>query len=135
MEDVDYMEGHRSDDYLERSGDGHASNDGMGSMNKLIYCSSLDHLRWFVPSYWPWACYLRRESLNSTDDRRYEITKWINEKCRGVVYAWNHCDTPEPGSLDWGSRVSPSGDITLYFMERDDHVLFLLSTDYKDWIL
>jgi len=58
----------------------------------------------------------------------------VNDNCQGLVYAWNHCDTPELGSLDWGKKVCPTGDISLYFTEKEDHVRFLLSTDYKDWI-
>ena len=87
---------------------------------------------WYVPAYWPWACYIPREELNSQTDRRYEIRRWINDNCRHMVYGWNHCSYVESGESNYARKLNPYGDITLYFTDYEDFLAFQLSRDPQE---
>ena len=100
-------------------------------MPKFVYCDGLDQLQWYIypHEHWPFKCELSKEQLSDTMDRRFQTAKWLNDNCVDKVYAWNRCEAPRPHDTDWGRKVAPQGDITLYFTLKEDYVKFLLTTD------
>jgi hypothetical protein len=103
----------------------------MGNFN---YCSHKDELLWHFPEDWPLRCNLKREYLDSDPLRRMTIRKWIQEKCKGDVFVWNLTTYVRQGESNYGDKISPQGNITLYFENSKDLGKFLLTTDYKAWI-
>lgn len=94
-------------------------------MDKFIYVTSKDHLRWLVP---PGAIgtHLSNDYLNQSPNLRWRIRTWIENSCLGRVYAWNQTSTPTIGSLNWDQVFAPQGHITLYFTHSEDLVQFQL---------
>ena len=96
-------------------------------MDKFIYITSEDHLKWCVPSTGVWSMFFTREFLDDLPNPRYEIRTWIEENCQDLVYAWNNCRTPQVGDTAWGPKVVPTGDISLYFSSFEDYTNFNLT--------
>lgn len=94
---------------------------------KLVYCSSLDHLNWYLPPQnWNDRYYFDKEEFVKNPNLRIEISSWIMDYCDGPVYIWNHCRQPMLGQNNYSDLISPSGEATLYFSKKTDYVQFIL---------
>jgi hypothetical protein len=96
-------------------------------LSKLVYCSSLDHLNWYLPSQtWKYKFHFDKDEFIKAPSRRIEISHWITDYCDGPVYVWNHCQRPHVGQTDYADLISPSGEATLYFSQTTDYAQFVL---------
>jgi hypothetical protein len=93
-------------------------------MEKFEYLTSLDHAHWFVAADEP-GVILNKECIKTAG--RLTMKNWINKHCRGKVFGWNKCSSPEKGELDWHKKVMPQGDMIFFFEYTEDRVLFSLT--------
>ena len=98
-------------------------------MSKFYYCSSEDELRWQCDHHGLIYRRLSRDALN--DIGRNNLRQWIEDYCQDNVYAWNETETPFKGSSTWQQQITPSGNVTLYFVNEKDAALFSLKWSCK----
>jgi hypothetical protein len=93
-------------------------------MGTFKYCSSYDELEWEIGPY---------EGVNRmklTKDEllyiKHDIRSWIERSCFGEVFVWNGVEAPTHGEHDWGKKVVPQGNATIYFKDERDFSFFQL---------
>lgn len=95
-------------------------------MEKFRYLTSEDHAKWYVQN--PSAgIEIRSTNLDSVPSLRIEMRKWIENNCRGTVYAWNTTRTPVRGEANWASMIVPQGNMVIHFDDEQDRLLFTLT--------
>ena len=89
-------------------------------MGTFVYCSSLDHLKWLIPTESN-SVTVSNEVLDK--HTRYVVRQWIRENCKDTVLMWNGVQTPVAGQLGWSDLISPSGNGIFFFENDDDRFL------------
>ena len=99
-------------------------------MGKFHYCNNKDELDWSLPLNHTNGIRLPKSSIGS----KSHFKEWITTKCTGDVWGWNGCETPTRGETNYGHKVMPSGDITLFFeKDSDKHKLLIQHCDKIDY--
>ena len=80
-------------------------------MGEFIYCTSLDHAKWFIDPESPCVEFTTKE-LDEHDGKRFAIKNWIESNCAGKVWMWNGVSSPSAGSMNWSNKIVPQVVVT-----------------------